>query len=110
MGCNASFLRVEREELGAELADRFLPADSDAITIFINPRAQTRCNMTACISFDDCKSWKVAKTFYEGPCAYSSLDFSHTDKHFHLLYEKGTNSPYSLGINAVEFDLEWLLS
>ncbi len=110
MGCNASFLRVERDELGAELAEKFLPEASDAITIFIAPRAETRRNMTACVSFDDGKSWKVAKTFYEEACAYSSLVFSPTEKLFYLIYEKGTVKPYSLGISAAEFDIEWLLS
>jgi sialidase-1 len=110
MGCNASFLRVERDELGADLAGKFLPENSDAITIFVNPRAETRRNLTACVSFDDGKSWKVAKTFYEDACAYSSLVFSASEKLFYLMYEKGTVKPYSLGISAAEFDLEWLLS
>ena len=110
MGCNASFLRIEREELGDELASKYLPDGSEAITLFVNPRAETRRNMTISVSFDDAKSWQVAKTVYEDACAYSSLDFSRADKRFYLIYEKGTIKPYSLGISAVEFDLEWLLS
>ena len=110
MGCNASFLRVERDELGEELAAKYLPEGSDSITLFVNPRSEVRRNMTICVSFDSAKTWRVAKTVYEGACAYSSLDFSRTDKRFHLIYEKGVEKPYSLGISAVEFDLEWLLS
>ena len=110
MGCNASFLRIEREDLGEELAKKYLPDNADSITLFVNPRAEIRKNMTICISFDNCKTWKVAKTISEGRSAYSSLDFSRMDKHFHLVYEKGDEeSPYSIGISAVEFDLEWLL-
>ena len=110
MGCNASLLRVDREDLGEELANKYLPNDADSITLFVNPRAETRKNMTICISFDECKTWQVAKTIYEGKCAYSSIDFSIIDKRFHLIYEKGIEETYSLGISAIEFDLEWLLS
>ena len=110
MGCNASFLRIEREDLGEDLAKKYLPKDADSITLFVNPMAEIRKNMTICISFDNCKTWKVAKTIYEGRSAYSSLDFSKIDKIFHLIYEKGgEENPYSIGISAVEFDLEWLL-
>ena len=109
IGCNASLLRVDREELGEELASRFLPNEAKSVMIFVNPRAERRRNMTACISFDEGKSWRVAKTIFEGPCAYSSLDFSPVDQHFYLIYEKGSERPYTLGISAVEFDLEWLL-
>ena len=36
--------------------------------------------------------------------------YSRIDKKFHLIYEKGgKENPYSVGISAVEFDLEWLL-
>lgn len=110
IGCNASFLRVEREELGEELCSKYLPEDADSVTVFVNPRSETRRNLTACISFDSGKTWREARCFYEGPCAYSSLDFSPSDGRFHMIYEKGTEKPYSLGISAAEFDLEWLLS
>ena len=110
IGCNASLIRVEREELGEELSEKYLPPEADSLTVFVNPRAETRRNLTACVSFDSGKNWKVAKRIYEGPCAYSSLVFSETDHRFHLIYEKGTEKPYDLGISAAEFDLEWLLS
>ncbi|MBQ3075107.1 MAG: exo-alpha-sialidase, partial [Clostridia bacterium] len=110
IGCNASFLRVEREELREELCQRYLPAEVDSLTVFINPRSEKREKLTACVSFDSGKTWKEAKCFYKGACAYSSLDYSPTDGLFHLIYEKGVEKPYSLGISAVEFDLEWLLS
>ena len=106
IGCNASFLRVER----VELPD--LKENADAITLFVNPRAKDRSNMTICVSFDDAKTWTHTKTIWEGGCAYSSLVYDAVSRHFFLLYEKGTSStdPYEYGIALLEFDLEWLLS
>lgn len=110
IGCNASFLRVPREELRDP---SLLPPGADGVTVFCNPRAETRRNMTACVSFDGGGTWSHTKTFWEGPAAYSSLDYDHVTGHFHLLYEKGKGgedrSPYSAGICAAEFDLAWLL-
>lgn len=110
IGCNASFLRVERKDLGDEIAGKYLPAEADSLTVFINPRADTRCNLTACISFDSGKTWREARCICPGPAAYSGLDFSPVDRHFHLIYEKGEVKPCDLGIAAAEFDVEWLLS
>ena len=110
IGCNASFLRVERDQLGEELCRKYLPDGADSLTVFVNPRSDTRRNLTACVSFDSGKTWKEAKGFCEGPSAYSSLDYSPAQGRFHLIYEKGREKPYDLGIAAVEFDLEWLLS
>lgn len=111
IGCNASFIRVEREEL---LDTSLLPEGCDGVTVFCNPRAETRRNMTACISFDGGETWSKTKTIHAGPAAYSSLVFSPVDQHFHLIYEKGDDAkganPCTLGIAAAEFDLEWLLS
>lgn len=107
IGCNASFLRVEREDI-KEVS--LLPKDADAITVFCNPRSKTRDHMTACISFDDGKTWEKTKRIYEGPCAYSSLTFSVADQHFYLLYERGKSFPNDQGIVVAEFDLEWLLA
>ncbi len=108
MGCNASFLRVGKEKLkNPEL----LPKDSSGITIFVNPRSTERRRITACVSFDDGKTFKESKVFWHGRGAYTSLDFNEVTQKFCLLYEKGTEqNKYQNGIAAVEFDLEWLLS
>jgi len=111
MGCNASFLRVDREELhDASL----LPEDADGVTLFCNPRAETRRNMTICISFDSGRTWCFTKTVFEGPSAYSSLAFDKVSGRFCLIYAKGRslddNDPYGAGISAAEFDLAWLLA
>jgi len=107
IGCNASFLRVER----AMIRDAsLLPSGADSVTLFVNPRSAARENMTVCYSFDSGKTWTGTKCIYDGACAYSSLDFNEADQKFYLLYEKGISSPYEHGIAAAEFDLEWILN
>ena len=108
IGCNASFLRVEREDL-PEDAQKLLPANADSVTIFVNPRSEKRDTMTACISFDSGAAWTKTKLIWEAACAYSSLAYSPADGHFYLLYERGENNPYEHGIAVREFDLAWLM-
>ena len=109
LGCNASFLRIERDDL-PEDARNLLPDGADSVTVFVNPRSDKRNTMTACISFDSGDTWKKTKLIWKDACAYSSLDFSKTDGHFYLLYERGDDNPYGHGIAVREFDLEWLLA
>ena len=108
LGCNASLLRLEREDL-SESQCRLLPEGADSITIFINPRARIRENLTACISFDSGATWAKTRELWKAACAYSSLDYCAADGHFYLLYERGDRGPYEHGIALREFDLEWLL-
>lgn len=107
IGCNASFIRVELDEIKDK---SLLPEGAKDVTVFCNPRAETRDNMSACVSFDSGKTWAFAKTIFPGHAAYSSLCFNPVDQHFHLIHEKGEVNCYSDGITAVEFDLEWLLA
>jgi hypothetical protein len=65
--------------------------------------------MTACVSFDSGKNFREAKVIFDGPCAYSSLDYDKNTGHFFLFYERGIENPYSKGLYVAEFDLEWLL-
>ncbi|MBR5601198.1 MAG: exo-alpha-sialidase, partial [Clostridia bacterium] len=111
MGCNASFLRVEADDLkDASL----LPRGADGITVFCNPRADTRTRMTACVSFDSGAHFSEARVIFDGPSAYSSLDYDKKSGHFFLLYERGDAakgpSAYTEGLYVAEFDLAWLLS
>lgn len=108
LGCNASFLRVEREDLPAD-AQALLPEEADSVTVFVNPRSDKRNTLTACVSFDSGETWAKTKLIWEKACAYSSLDYSKADGHFYLLYERGETDPYGDGIAVREFDLEWLL-
>lgn len=111
-GCNASFLRVEREELSPETA-ALLPPEADGVTVFCNPRYGIRRQMTACFSLDGGESWLGEKEIFGGMCAYSSLVFNPVDQRFCLLYERGRDlqdgSPYGAGLYVAEFDAEWLL-
>ena len=109
IGCNASFLRVERDELTAD-AQALLPEGADSVTIFVNPRSDKRNTMTACFSFDSGATWCGTKLIWKDACAYSSLNYSKADGHFYLLYERGDSDPYGHGIAVLEFDLEWLLA
>lgn len=110
MGCNASFLRVELADIRDHAS---LPKEAKDVTVFCNPRAKTRTRMTACVSFDAGEHFCEARVIFDGPCAYSSLDYDKKSGHFFLLYEKGDTqkgtSPYTEGLSVAEFDLEWLL-
>ena len=110
IGCNASFLRVELCDLLAE-DKNLLPKNAEDITLFVNPRADCRRNISVCVSFDGGKNWAFSKTVWVDEGAYSSLDYSKADGKFYLLYEKGlTNGdPYEQGIAMAEFDLEFLI-
>ena len=109
LGCNASFLRVKREDLSAE-AQALLPEEADSVTVFVNPRSDKRNTMTACVSFDSGDTWAKTKLIWKDACAYSSLDYSKADGHFYLLYERGETDPYGDGIAVLEFDIEWLMT
>ena len=110
LGCNASFLRVEKEDLTAE-SQALLPEGADSVTIFVNPRAKTRTDLTACVSFDSGATWSHTKLIWKDDCAYTSLEYAKADGHFYLLYERGEGGdPYGHGVAMLEFDLEWLLS
>lgn len=111
MGCNASFLRVELDDIQDKSC---LPKDAKDVTLFCNPRAETRTRMTACVSFDSGKHYREARVIFDGPAAYSSLTYDPKSGHFFLLYERGAatkgTSPYTEGLYVAEFDLEWLLT
>lgn len=110
IGCNASFLRVELSDIPDRTS---LPENAKDVTVFCNPRSETRRRMTTCVSFDSGEHWLGEKVIFDGPCAYSSLDYNKRSGHFFLLYEKGNDvkgsSPYTEGLCVAEFDLEWLL-
>ena len=110
IGCNASFLRVELQDIKEP---QLLPEGAKDLVIFCNPRSEIRNRMTACVSFDSGEHYCEARVIFEGPAAYSSLDYDKTTGRFYLLYEKGNekdgDNPYAEGLSIAEFDLEWLL-
>ncbi len=77
--------------------------------LFANPaqaRRGDRATMTVKLSYDEGKSWPVAKTVHAGPTAYSCLTVL-KDGTIGLLYERGSTSPYE-SITFARFNLEWL--
>lgn len=107
MGCQASFIRVELDEIKDK---SLLPEGALDVTVFCNPRSDIRANMCACVSFDSGKTWSHVKVINKGRNAYSSMVYNKITQTFVLLYEKGEENCYSDGVAALEFDLEWLLS
>ena len=93
--CQAGILRLSIESAGGR--NRIL---------FSNPASERRENMTARISYDECKTWPVAKSLYSGPSAYSDL-VAIPDRTIGCLYEWGEKSPYETIVFA-RFGLEWL--
>ncbi len=106
-GCNAALIRVDLDDIEDKSS---LPNGAEGVTVFTNPHSRDRENMAACISFDGGIIWDKVKVFYPGFAAYSSIDFNPITQTFCLIYEHGKKDPYSDGIMAAEFDLEWLLS
>lgn len=106
-GCNASFIRVELDELKDK---SMLPEEAEDVTLFVNPRAATRDDLMICVSFNSGDKWELVKPVFIGHTGYSSLCFNPVDQHFYLLYEFGTERHYDGGLKIAEFDLEWLLS
>ena len=100
IGCNASMLRIEREQLKDT---SFLPDDANSILLFANPRSETRNNMTICLSLDEGASWREAMTVCAGPCAYSAMAYSEADGLVWLLYELGQSHPNDFGLNIASF-------
>lgn len=84
--------------------DRLLYA-KDRI-LFSNPADRERRNMTVRLSYDEGKSWPVAKQLHGGPSAYSCLTVL-SDMTIGCLYERGDETPYEK-ITFAHFDIEWL--
>ena len=105
IGCNASLLHIGRAQLKD---DSILPEEANSILLFANPRSEVRNNMTVCLSLDEGRTWREAKTIYPGPCAYSAMAYSETDGLIYLLYELGAKWPNDLGLNVAAFSPEEL--
>ncbi len=93
--CQASFLRFTLK--GKAGKSRLL---------FSNPADIRRVNMTLQLSYDEGKTWPIARQLHEGPAAYSSLAIL-KDQSIGCLYERGETHPYER-ITFARFNLEWL--
>jgi sialidase-1 len=95
--CQASILRYSLKKEGAD-KNRLL---------FSNPASTSeRVNMTIRLSYDEGKTWPIAKTVYSGPSAYSCLAVL-SDGTIGLLYETGQSHRYEKIVFA-RLSLEWL--
>jgi sialidase-1 len=79
---------------------------SDGRLLFSNPANTKRAGMAVRPSYDDGKTWPVARLIHEGPSAYSSLAVLR-DHSVALLYERGIKNPYE-AILLARFALDWL--
>ena len=95
--CQASILRHPFRQPGY---DKDLILFANAASTF-----QNRVNMTVRLSYDDGKTWPVARSVHPGPSAYCCL-VSLPDGSIGLLYEGG-DWRYER-INFARFDLKWL--
>ena len=62
--------------------------------------------MTVRLSYDEGKTWPIARLIHAGPSAYSCLA-ALPNGEIGLLYEKGLDSPYE-SLSFARFSLEWL--
>ena len=75
--------------------------------LFANPATpNSRTQLVVKLSYDEGKSWPVARTITAGPAAYSCLAVLN-DGTIGLLYETGDVHPYER-IRFARFSLEWL--
>jgi len=93
--CEASVIRFTDER----------HRDSNRI-LFSNPASTKREKMTIKLSYDEGKTWPVAKVLNPGPSAYSDLVIL-SDMKIGWLYERGKKHPYET-ITFAKFDLPWL--
>jgi sialidase-1 len=84
--------------------------------LFSNPADTVRDRMTVRLSYDEGKTWPVARLIYEGSSGYSSLAVL-PDGTIGLLYDRGPGKPDPDGhwhppdnseISFAHFNLEWL--
>jgi sialidase-1 len=74
--------------------------------LFANPASARRERMSVRLSYDEGKTWPVARVLHDGPAAYSSLVVL-PDLSIGLLFERGERSAYE-GIAFARFTLDWL--
>ena len=74
--------------------------------LFSNPASIQRERMTVRLSYDECRTWAIAKCLHAGPSAYSDLAIG-PDMTIYCLYERGVGHPYEK-LTLAHFSLEWL--
>ncbi|MEN6520625.1 MAG: sialidase family protein [Armatimonadota bacterium] len=74
--------------------------------LFSNPANGVRVNMTVRMSYDECRTWPVAKTLYSGPSSYSDIAIA-PDMTICCIYENGEIYPCER-LTLARFNVEWL--
>ncbi|HOB73548.1 MAG TPA: sialidase family protein [Phycisphaerae bacterium] len=97
--CQAAFVRF---------ADPLSPPAGPAPLLFSNPASTKRANMTVRVSYDEGRTWPIARQINPGPSAYSALAVL-PDRTIALFYERGEKNPYEK-ITLARFSFEWLTS
>ncbi len=93
--CQASFVRFTAR-----------PAFARNRLLFANPASTRRVKMTVRVSYDEGRTWPVAKLLHGGPSAYSSLAVL-ADWTIACLYERGDQHAYEK-LTFTRFSIEWL--
>jgi len=88
------------------------PADEKNRILFVNPNSGSRArrNLTVRLSYDEGRTWPVAKVLDPGIAGYSDLAVG-PDGTIYCLYERGGlggNHYHTRGITVARFSLEWL--
>jgi len=83
--------------------------------VFSNPgneKGGERHHLALRMSYDECRTWPVARVIYGGPSSYSDLCVA-PDNTVCCLYEKGSPkkgvSAYSGDLAFARFDLDWII-
>lgn len=75
--------------------------------LFANPgTCEERRAMTVRLSYDECRTWPVARLLHGGPAAYSDLCVT-ADMTICCFYERGEERPYER-LTLARFNLAWL--
>jgi len=101
-GCQASLIRYSRA-LNGKGRDRLL---------FANPAdLKYRFDLTVRLSYDEGKTWPVAKLVHRGPSSYSSMT-EFPDGTIGIIFESGNSEngrvDYQAALAFARFNLEWL--
>ncbi len=103
--CHAGLERLSlRREHGR---NRIVFANPDVENAARRYRADTRRNLTVRLSYDEGRSWPVARVLEEGKSGYCDLAVTAGGTTIICLYENGAKR-YDDQISAARFNLEWL--
>lgn len=94
-GCNAGITRVTDDR-------------GKTVIVFTNAASVKRENLTVRLSYDEGRTWPVARILHAGPAAYSTV-IGLRDGSLGVLYERGGTQPYEK-ITFARFTLDWVRS